>query len=423
MPQLQTLDIGQPVQNYLASKRQKQKDMIENALFVNQLANSNMSRTSQARQNIQAYTQQLLSGLDPVDPDFDNKKFKIADLVGNYAHQLGIPANEISSGAEMFIKSYTPEAAKAFRIKQGLAMAPKTGTMDTGGQIIPYSQNALSGELTQGIPTNKTVTPGQILSSQTSIRGQDIAAQTARRGQDISSQTSIRGQNISADTARRGQDLSYSQSKIPSGYRMTPTGNLEQIPGGPPDIKQYQRYSQDTAIYNNTIADLDRLAALANEIYNAPGLAGITGIKGAFPNIPGGAAADAQSKFNTFKSQIAFATLQNLKNNSKTGGALGQVSDKEEKMLSENLASLDKAQSYDAMRASLKNIMNYTEKAKGRINQAYTMQYGNNGAYGGTGNSRQNSQNTIQPQSNTIEQMNNTTPSNNSKSKFSHLWE
>lgn len=163
--------------------------------------------------------------------------------------------------------------------------------------------------------------------------------------------------------------------KPPPGYRMTPDGNLEAIPGGPADQKQQGAFNQDTAALTGGIGSMDRLATAANEAMNHPGLAGITGLRGALPNIPGSAAADAQAKLNTLKSQVAFGVLQDMRNNSKTGGALGSVSDAEGKRLEANLAALENAQSVEQMKDSLKKIIEYTGGAKDRLQGAFNLKH------------------------------------------------
>src|SRR5258706_13374056 len=164
--------------------------------------------------------------------------------------------------------------------------------------------------------------------------------------------------------------------KPPSGYRATAEGNLEAIPGGPADLKIQGQYNQDTANLNESLSNMDRLASEANAIKEHPGLGGITGLRGVVPNIPGGQAANAQARLDTLKSQVAFGVLQNMRNNSKTGGALGQVSNIEEKMLMDNLAGLGRAQSKEEYQAALQRIVNYTEGAKDRLRAAYNVKHG-----------------------------------------------
>lgn len=164
--------------------------------------------------------------------------------------------------------------------------------------------------------------------------------------------------------------------KAPSGYRFNDSGDLEAIKGGPADTKLQGAYNADTAALNGGIAGFDRLALSANKLLNHPGLNGILGVAGKFPNMPGGEAADAAALLENLKSQVGFSVLQDMRNNSKTGGALGSVSDDEGKRLEANLAALDTKQSPEQFRRSLEEILSYAEGAKGRLQSAYNLKHG-----------------------------------------------
>lgn len=146
----------------------------------------------------------------------------------------------------------------------------------------------------------------------------------------------------------------------------------------PNDNKIQGQFNQDTAALNGSINSFDRLATVANQLLNHPGLKGTTGLRGMIPNIPGSDAADAQAQMETLKSQVGFGVLQDMRNNSKTGGALGNVSDAEGKRLETNLAALSKAQSYEQMQDSLREIIKYADDAKDRVRGAYNMKYADN---------------------------------------------
>lgn len=132
---------------------------------------------------------------------------------------------------------------------------------------------------------------------------------------------------------------------------------------------------QDSAV-NNISANMDRLAQEANRMLNHPGLPKSTGIRSIVPlvggvaTIPGTDVANFKAGLETLKSQAGFSVLQAMREASKTGGALGQVSDFENKMLQANLAALDTAQSEEEFKAALAKIIKYTEEAKGRLRQA-----------------------------------------------------
>lgn len=124
---------------------------------------------------------------------------------------------------------------------------------------------------------------------------------------------------------------------------------------------------------------LDRLSKAAEDLQNAPGLGRITGLWGRLPASIGDAA-DAQAQLENLKSQAGFNVLQQMRNMSKTGGALGNVSDKEGERLEANLASLDTKQSREQFLKSLKGIEEYAQGAKQRLRSAYESTYGKGNA-------------------------------------------
>jgi hypothetical protein len=110
-------------------------------------------------------------------------------------------------------------------------------------------------------------------------------------------------------------------AKAPSGYRVTPTGELEPIPGGPAASKpmtdlQKQAYKKDFANDTSKIKSAtdtaNELEKLTDELVGNPvkgvkphpGLGGITGYTGMLPSLPTGEAAKAEQKLETFKGKI-----------------------------------------------------------------------------------------------------------------------
>lgn len=163
--------------------------------------------------------------------------------------------------------------------------------------------------------------------------------------------------------------------RTPSGYRYTQAGDLEPIPGGPADVKYQQQYSSDLARVGSLTEALNKVEQAAATLKKNKGLGRIFGIPGVIPNIPGLAGADAQAKLENLKSQTGFTALQAMRDASKTGGALGQVSDMENKLLQTAIANLDKAQSVESAQEALDTIISYTQRAKDNINNAFTVKY------------------------------------------------
>jgi hypothetical protein len=197
---------------------------------------------------------------------------------------------------------------------------------------------------------------------------QQTTTDLTRKGQAIT----LRGQNITM----RGQNM--------TDARMRDNNQIQR------DTKMDAKRSQAQTVLTGVEADFDRLATAANELLQHSGLGGITGLRGAVGNIPGSRAADAQAKLETLKSQVGFGVLQNMRNQSKTGGALGQVSDREISLLTSNLAALDKSQSKEQMQESLRKIIDYANGAKQRARSAFQGQFS---GVGNTGTAQQQSVN------------------------------
>ncbi len=149
----------------------------------------------------------------------------------------------------------------------------------------------------------------------------------------------------------------------------------------PADTKITGAYNADTASLESTTSAMNRLAQEANRMLTHPGLDKATGkmsvvpLIGGLATIPGTDAANFKAGLDTLKSQVGFSVLQAMRDASKTGGALGQVSDRENVMLQNNLAALDRAQSPEQFKAALGRIVEYTEGAKGRLRNAYNVKH------------------------------------------------
>lgn len=126
--------------------------------------------------------------------------------------------------------------------------------------------------------------------------------------------------------------------------------------------------------YDNTIA-------VARRLLKNPALDKIIGnIQG---NIPDTAlsvisqdAADALSDYNNLLTIAGFQELQTMRDNSPTGGALGQVSDSENKMLQQSAFASSRTQSEAKFRRSLLDYIARLEGSRDRVLRAYEDQFG-----------------------------------------------
>jgi hypothetical protein len=193
---------------------------------------------------------------------------------------------------------------------------------------------------------------------------QDRAYQLQKRQMDLDTER-LQQQRIQQEIDGVG--------RAPAGYRYVQGGGMEPIPGGPADMKAQGKFNQDIASMNATEAAMNELAQQANAIKEHGGLDAAVGWQSMFPTMPGSKAANAEALLETLRSKTAFGTLQAMRDASKTGGALGAVSEKELKLLESNLAALSKAQSPEQFRQQLDAVVKYAEGAKGRTREAFNM--------------------------------------------------
>lgn len=124
-------------------------------------------------------------------------------------------------------------------------------------------------------------------------------------------------------------------------------------------------------------SDIDDTVSLAKRIIANPALRSATGFKGvALRNIPQREEFNVAKDLETLKVKIGFDKLQKMRQMSPTGGALGQVSEKESVFLQNSVENLDPKQSFEKVAESLKNIINTFEKERSLHVGAFEKVYG-----------------------------------------------
>jgi hypothetical protein len=148
--------------------------------------------------------------------------------------------------------------------------------------------------------------------------------------------------------------------KPPIGYRFTPNGDLEPIPGGPAD----QKVTAASKSQEGAIQAMDTAIASATDLLNHPGRASATGLSSItnIAAIPGGDAKTFLTKLDTFKSQMFVPMVQQLR-------GMGQLSDAEGKRLVAAVGALEPSMSEKEFKASLEKIVSELEMTKARTAQ------------------------------------------------------
>ena len=146
---------------------------------------------------------------------------------------------------------------------------------------------------------------------------------------------------------------------IPQGYeavRDPETGafTMRPVPGGPEDNSAKEALADEGKRRSGdvVIEDIDRVITKMDD--GGLPVAGMGG--GILSNIPGTDAHDASKLINTIKANVGFDRLQQMRDSSPTGGALGAINQSEMTLLNSALGSLEQSQSPEQFKENLMRL-------------------------------------------------------------------
>lgn len=170
---------------------------------------------------------------------------------------------------------------------------------------------------------------------------------------------------VQAETNAIGQPK---QPQAPEGYRYKADGSLEVIPGGPAAVKEKaeaakaaqmddkfkRRLETEKKTSENVLDLISEATALATPL----GPIGFsTGVAGqALKFVPASQAKKLSSVIQTIKANVGFDRLQRMREDSPTGGALGQVAVQELEALQNSIANLDQSQGSEQLIRNLARV-------------------------------------------------------------------
>ena len=173
-----------------------------------------------------------------------------------------------------------------------------------------------------------------------------------------------------------GKPVFVSREEALSG-RMTPAASMESLP--PKEIqKREAKYPQAiTALKGFDAKTLKLERDIDDLITNKDGLNEITGFFAGRTDLSAMSKAGrrALSTFNTITAKGGFSELQDMRNASPTGGALGNVSNTEGQQLIASFGALARTQDADDLRRSLTTIKSDLQESKQRVKEAFDETY------------------------------------------------
>lgn len=316
--------------------------------------------------------QKTFSEQDKADADLQSsriaatgKKLDIASQAFGYVRNN--PTLEAANQALDFLQTngiYSPEQVQQYKqqvssnpaaIKQ-LADLAFTAALSAKDQLVSY-QTRNTGATTDTISMNPVTGDVRVVNSVRNTQSPDSVASNA---------TTRRGQDMVDARAREANQA----GKAPAGYRYTPDGNLEAIPGGPADIKAGELGAKRAKSQQAAIAQADRVIGKVDQALKKVGWDTAGGPGKFLSGIPGTEAKNLETDLETIKANLGFAELQAMRDASPTGGALGAIAVQELTALQSTIASLDQAQSPSQLRARLGEIRNHYSNWKKAVGEA-----------------------------------------------------
>jgi hypothetical protein len=156
--------------------------------------------------------------------------------------------------------------------------------------------------------------------------------------------------------------------------RMAPAAAMESLP--PKEIqKREAAFPQATSAIKGFEAKSDNFVKDLEKLRDHPGLSQITGlIAGRVPAVTSEGRA-AQALYDKVVAKGGFQALQDMRDASKTGGALGNVSNQEGKQLTASFAAIQRTQDAKDVRAAIDTAIADIAGAKTRMREAYESTY------------------------------------------------
>jgi hypothetical protein len=127
--------------------------------------------------------------------------------------------------------------------------------------------------------------------------------------------------------------------------------------------------------YKSATQDIDSIIADLRTLSGHSGLAGISGgIEGRTPSFTASSTA-AQALYDKILAKGQFRALQQMREASPTGGALGNVSDTEGAMLRASFGALNQAQSDESLEQAMEDVITDLTNARNNLTEAYDLDY------------------------------------------------
>lgn len=201
-------------------------------------------------------------------------------------------------------------------------------------------------------------------------RKNNIQAQLDERKRIADEQLQFRREQIDKD-----QDFKREMANLSAQLKAGTTSLQQQLLQEKIDALRQKKQDAIDKQLGSAEGVIKNTEVVLGKVKEAEGLigAGTTGVGSYLSVLPGTSAKELSTVLGTIKARLGFDQLQQMRSASPTGGALGQVSNRELASLESAVASLDQGLSPKALRENLKQIetsyKNWQESAMGKLPQ------------------------------------------------------
>lgn len=201
--------------------------------------------------------------------------------------------------------------------------------------------------------------------NQARIEAATIAAQARIDAAQQAGATRLQVAQMQTDARREIAQLAISLKEAANAELLTPKEKQ----------KREAAYPQATSAISSFETKADSFVKDIEKLRDSPGLSEITGFAaGRLPGLTANGRA-AQALYDKIVAKGGFQALQDLRDASKTGGALGNVSNQEGKQLTASFGAIDRRQDAKDVKAALDQAIGDIQGSKTRLREAYDMTY------------------------------------------------
>jgi hypothetical protein len=271
------------------------------------------------------------------------------------ASQADIPmqGGQPTQGFAMPGQQAQPGQQITARLKQLRAQLQHPGIPAAAKEVALAEYRALLQQQARG--------PQQLPEAQ---RNYELAVRQGFRGTFMDYQQQLR-------QAGAAQNIIKNEGSIPPGYRVVrdEQGNpvqLEAIPGGPAERENREAAAKEQATAQKQALQRQQVNMFSRPVFDAIGdirrlqsastLPTTGALGGVAARVPGTGAYDIANSLNTIRANISFERLNQMRQASPTGGALGAVTEGEQKLLQNSLGALEQSQSTEQFNRNLARV-------------------------------------------------------------------